>query len=79
MNNAAKNFDILTISLSVLHNYFDSLTKLLFWSISNWNFRSFSKIVLSVYYTIFMWNFKYIIILTKKYYKIKSSNTHTHR
>jgi len=29
-NNAAKNFDILTINLSVLHNYFDSSTKLLF-------------------------------------------------
>jgi len=28
MSNAAKNFDILTTSLSVLHNYFDSLTKL---------------------------------------------------
>jgi len=24
MSNAAKNFDILTINLSVLHNYFDS-------------------------------------------------------
>jgi len=31
-NNAAKNFDILVTSLSVLHNYFDSSTKLLFWS-----------------------------------------------
>jgi len=28
MSNAAKNFDILAISLSVLHNYFDSSTKL---------------------------------------------------
>jgi len=28
MSNAAKNFDILVISLSI-HNYFDSLTKLL--------------------------------------------------
>jgi len=26
----AKNFDILVISLNVLHNYFDSSTKLLF-------------------------------------------------
>jgi len=34
MNNAAKNFDILTTSLSVLHNYYDS-TKLLFCSVSN--------------------------------------------
>jgi len=32
MNNAAKNFDILAISLSVLYNYFSS-TKLLFWFI----------------------------------------------
>jgi len=32
MSNAAKNFDILATSLSVLHNYFDSSTKLLFWS-----------------------------------------------
>jgi len=30
MSNAAKNFDILAISLSVLHNYFDSSTKLFF-------------------------------------------------
>jgi len=28
MSNAAKSFDILTSSLSVLHNYFDSPTKL---------------------------------------------------
>jgi len=35
INNAAKNFDILTISLSVLHNYFVRLTNLLFWSISS--------------------------------------------
>jgi len=31
MSNAAKNFDIPT-SLSILHNYFDSSTELLFWS-----------------------------------------------
>jgi len=30
INNAAKNFDILTINLNVLHNYYDSSTKLLF-------------------------------------------------
>jgi len=30
MNNAAKSFDILVICLSVLYNYFDSSTKLLF-------------------------------------------------
>jgi len=30
MNDAAKKFDILAIGLSVLHNYFDSSTKLLF-------------------------------------------------
>jgi len=28
MNHAAKNFDILATSLSVLHNYFDDLIKL---------------------------------------------------
>jgi len=28
MSDAAKNFDILTTSLGVLHNYFDDLTKL---------------------------------------------------
>jgi len=33
MSNAAKNFDILTTSLSIRHNYFDS-SKLLFWSVS---------------------------------------------
>jgi len=30
MSNAAKNFDILTTSLNILHSYFDSSTKLLF-------------------------------------------------
>jgi len=30
-----KNFDIPTISLSVLCNYFDSSTKLLFWTVSS--------------------------------------------
>jgi len=35
MSNVAKNFDVLAISLSVLCNYFDSLTKLLFCSISS--------------------------------------------
>jgi len=30
MSNAVKNFDILATGLSVLHNYFDSSTKLLF-------------------------------------------------
>jgi len=34
MSNAATNFNILTISLSVLLN-FDSSTKLLFWSVSS--------------------------------------------
>jgi len=33
MSNAAKNVDILAINLNVLHNYFDSATKLFFWSI----------------------------------------------
>jgi len=28
MSNAAKSFDILATGLSVLHNYFDSITKL---------------------------------------------------
>jgi len=30
MSNAVKNFDILTTGLSVLHDYFDSSTKLIF-------------------------------------------------
>jgi len=30
MSNATKNFDILVTGLNVLHNYFDSSTKLLF-------------------------------------------------
>jgi len=30
MSNAAKNYDILVTGLNVLHNYFDSSTKLLF-------------------------------------------------
>jgi len=35
VDNAAKSFDILAISLNILYNYFDSLTKLFFWSVSN--------------------------------------------
>jgi len=35
MNNAAKNFDVLANDLSVLHNYFDSSTKLIFRSVSS--------------------------------------------
>jgi len=34
MSNAVKNIDSLATSLSVLHNYFDNSTKLLFWPIS---------------------------------------------
>jgi len=49
MSTTAKNFDILATDLSVLHNYFDSSIKLLFWSVSIWNFRSFSKTVLFAY------------------------------
>jgi len=35
MINAAKDFDILATSLSVLYHYFDSSTKLFFWSVSS--------------------------------------------
>jgi len=35
MKYVAKNVDILATSLSILHNYFDNSTKLLFWSVSN--------------------------------------------
>jgi len=34
MSNVAKNYDALAPGLSV-HNYFDSSTKLLFWSVFN--------------------------------------------
>jgi len=33
MNNIAKSFNILTISLNILHNYFNTSTKLFFWYI----------------------------------------------
>jgi len=33
INNAAKSFDILTINLNVLHNYYDSSIKLLIFCI----------------------------------------------
>jgi len=46
ISNAANNFDILVTSLSVLYNYFDNSTKLLFSSVST--FKSFSKTILSV-------------------------------
>jgi len=35
MSNVAKNFDILATGLSVLHNYFDSSIKWLFWFVFN--------------------------------------------
>jgi len=35
MNNSVKSFDILAISLSVLHNYFDSLTNCICGSVSS--------------------------------------------
>jgi len=35
MSNGPKNFDTLATGLNVLHNYFDSSTKLLFWSVSS--------------------------------------------
>jgi len=57
MSNAAKNFDILASSLSVLHNYFDS-SKLLFWFVSSYNFRFFSKIVFFVYLLFWKINIK---------------------
>jgi len=47
MSSAAENFDVLAIDSSVLHNYFDSSTKLLFWSTAN--ILSFSKIILSIF------------------------------
>jgi len=40
MSNAAKNFDTLAANLSVLRNYFDKSTKLLFWSISSYIYLS---------------------------------------
>jgi len=52
MNNTTKWFDILTISLSVLYNYFDTnddTNKIIFWSVSNEIFRYFGKTVLSIY------------------------------
>jgi len=35
MSNAAKNLDVLATNLSILHNYFDSPTKLLFRFVSS--------------------------------------------
>jgi len=43
MSSAAKNFDILATSLSILHNYFDSPTKIIFKSASSLIFRYFKK------------------------------------
>jgi len=43
MSSAVKNFYILATSLSVLHNYFDSLTKIIFKSASSLIFRYFRK------------------------------------
>jgi len=49
MSNAAKIVCIIAIGLSlVLYIYFDSSTKLFFWCVFNYNFRSFSKTVLSI-------------------------------
>jgi len=35
MSNAAKKFDILVTNFNVLHNYFETSTKLLFWLVSS--------------------------------------------
>jgi len=35
MSNAVKNFDILVISLNILHNYFDDPNKIIFRSVSS--------------------------------------------
>jgi len=45
--NAARSFDILATSLSVLHNYFDKTTKL-FSDLDLPKFLNFSKIVFSM-------------------------------
>jgi len=57
MSNAVKNFDDLATSLNVLHNNSDSSAKFFFLPVSSKNFRSFSKIVLSVY----SWNQLYFL------------------
>jgi len=61
MSNAAKNFDILGTNLSVLHNYFDSSTKLLYLAkILDLSAKSFFPYaLLSLYFKIF--NQKYRI------------------
>ena len=48
MSNAAKSFDILVISLNILYNYFNDLTKLFSNLYIDKFFRNFSKIVLFV-------------------------------
>jgi len=45
-DNAAKSFNILAISLKVLHNCFDDSNKIIFRSVSTWIFKYFDKIVL---------------------------------
>jgi len=48
MSNVTKSFDILVISLNVLHNYFDSLTKLFSDLLSKFLYRYFDKIVVFI-------------------------------
>ena len=48
MSNAVKSFDIVTTSLSDLHNYFNSLTNLFLNTYHSYIFRYFNKIVLYI-------------------------------
>jgi len=48
ISNVVKNFDVLAISLSILHNYFDGSNRIIFKSVSSRIFRYFNKIILSV-------------------------------
>jgi len=45
-DNAEKSFNILAISLNILHNYFDGPNKIIVRSVSSWIFRFFSRTVL---------------------------------
>jgi len=68
MDNTAKNFASLATSLSVLQNYFDRSTKLLFWTVSDKNFRSFSKTIFFMRELI-MINWKYFLKQLKLRYR----------
>jgi len=81
MNNTAKKSDILATSLSILHNYFDSLTKF-FWSVKILDFFLANPFfpciidIINIYiiYIIYVYKYQYKKIYIILYYYYVNNN-----